>query len=116
MNVEEQLITLIKGVSDLTSKVDSIQRSVDDMKDMAKTLSAHGTRIGQIEESLKRGNQKFDKIDDKFDKLDTRIDNLEKAEGEKAKLKIQTVGQYVLIAVVGAIVANIPTIINALGK
>ena len=116
MNVEEQLITLIKGVSDLTSKVDSIQKSVDDMRDMAKTLSAHGTRIGQIEESLKRGNQKFDKIDDKFDKIDTRIDTLEKAEGEKAKLKIQTVGQYVLIAVVGAIVANIPTIINALGK
>lgn len=116
MNVEEQLITLIKGVSDLTSKVESVQKSVDDMRDMTKTVSAHATRIGQIEESLKRGNQKFDKIDDKFDKIDTRIDTLEKAEGEKAKLKIQTVGQYVLIAAVGAIVANIPTIINALGK
>ncbi len=115
MNVEEQLITLIKGVSDLTSKVDSIQRSVDDMKDMAKTLSAHGTRLGQIEESLKRGNAKFDKIDDKFDKVDSRIDQLEKADGEKAKLKLQTVGQYILIAIVGAIVANIPTIINTLG-
>ena len=115
MNVEEQLITLIKGVSDLTSKVDSIQRSVDDMKDMAKTLSAHGTRLGQIEESLKRGNAKFDKIDDKFDKIDSRIDLLEKADGEKAKLKLQTVGQYILIAIVGAIVANIPTIINTLG-
>ena len=115
MNVEEQLIELIKGVSDLNSKVDGVQKSVDDMRDMAKTLSAHSTRLGQIEESLKRGNQKFDKIDAKFDKVDARIDTLEKAEGEKAKTRLQTVGQYVLIAVVGAIIANIPTIINSLG-
>lgn len=115
MNVEEQLIELIKGVSDLNSKVDTVQKSVDDMRDMAKTLSAHGTAIGKIEESLKRGETKFDKIDTKLDKVDARLDALEKADGEKAKLKIQTVGQYVLIAVVGAILANIPTIVNALG-
>lgn len=116
MNVEEQLITLIRGVSDLTSKVDSIQKSMDDMKDMAKTISAHGTRLGQIEESLKRGNVKFDKIDDRFEKLDTRIDNLEKAEGEKAKETIATVAKYVLVAIVGAALSCTPMIINALGK
>lgn len=115
MNVEEQLIELIKGVSDLNSKVDTVQKSVDDMKEMAKTIAAHGTKIGQIEESLKRGDAKFDKLDVKLEKVDARLDQLEKADGEKAKLKLQTVGQYVLIAVVGAIVANIPTIINALG-
>ena len=116
MNVEEQLITLIKGVSDLTSKVDSIQKSVDDMRDMAKTISAHSTRLGQIEESLKRGNAKFDKIDDKFDKLDIRIDMLEKAAGERAQRTIQAVLKYILVAIVGAIVANIPTIIQTLAK
>ena len=115
MNVEEQLIELIKGVSDLNSKVDTVQKSVDDMKEMAKTIAAHGTKLGQIEESLKRGDAKFDKLDAKFEKVDARLDQLEKADGEKAKLKLQTVGQYVLIAVVGTIVANIPTIINALG-
>ena len=115
MNVEEQLIELIKGVSDLNSKVDTVQKSVDDMRDMAKTLSAHGTAIGKIEESLKRGETKFDKIDTKLDKVDARLDALEKVDGEKAKLRMQTVGQYVLIAIVGAIVANIPTIINTLG-
>lgn len=115
MNVEEQLIELIKGVSDLNSKVDTVQKSVDDMRDMAKTITAHGTAIGKIEESLKRGEAKFDKIDTKLEKVDDRLDQLEKADGEKAKLKIQTVCQYVLIAIVGAIVANIPTIINALG-
>lgn len=115
MNVEEQLIELIKGVSDLNSKVDGVQKSVDEMKEMSKTVAAHGTAIGKIEESLKRGETKFDKIDTKLDKVDARLDQLEKADGEKAKLKIQTVGQYVLIAVVGAILANIPTIVNALG-
>lgn len=115
MNVEEQLIELIKGVSDLNSKVDTVQKSVDDMRDMAKTIAAHGSKIGQIEESLKRGEAKFDKLDRTLEKYDARLDSLEKADGEKAKLKIQTVGQYVLIAVVGAILANIPTIVNALG-
>lgn len=109
MNVEEQLITLIKGVSDLTSKVDSVQKSIDDMKEVSKQVSRHTTRIEQIEESLKRGQMRFDKIDD-------RLIALEKAEGEKAKTRIQTVGQYVLIAFVGAIVSNIPVIISALGK
>lgn len=116
MNVEEQLITLIKGVSDIGAKVDTIQKSVDEMKDMAKTISAHGTRLGQIEESLKRGASKFDKIDATLEKVDARIDALEKADGEKAKTRLQTVGQYVLIAFVGAIVSNIPNIITALGK
>ena len=107
VNVEEQLITLIKGVSDLTSKVDSIQRSVDDMRDMAKTITVHGTRIGQIEESLKRGEAKFDKVD-------ARLDALEKAEGNKAKETVTTVTKYVLVAVVGAILSCGPMIINAL--
>ena len=114
MNVEEQLIELIKGVSDLNSKVDSVQKSVDDMRDMAKTLSAHGTKIGQIEESLKRGDAKFDKIDKALDKLDGRIDTLEKAEGEKAKATISAVAKYILVAVVGAILSCGPMILNAL--
>lgn len=114
MNVEEQLIKLIQGVSDLTAKVDSVQKSMDDMKDMAKTLSSHGTKIGQIEESLKRGEAKFDKMDAALEKLDTRIDKLEKAEGEKAKATIATVAKYVLVAVVGAILSCGPMIINAL--
>ena len=114
MNVEEQLIKLIQGVSDLTAKVDSVQKSMDDMKDMAKTLSSHGTKIGQIEESLKRGEAKFDKMEVALEKLDTRIDKLEKAEGEKAKATIATVAKYVLVAVVGAILSCGPMIINAL--
>lgn len=116
MNVEEQLITLIKGVSDLTAKVDSVQKSVDEMKEMSKTVAAHGTAIGKIEESLKRGEAKFDKVDATLEKLDSRIDKLEKAEGEKAKETVATVVKYVLVAIVGAILSCTPMIINSLGK
>lgn len=115
MNVEEQLITLIKGVADLGSKVEDVRKSVDEMKEISKTVSAHATRIGQIEESLKRGNQKFDKIDSTFEKVDARLDKLERAEGDKAKETIATVAKYVLVAVVGAILSCGPMILNALG-
>lgn len=114
MNVEEQLITLIKGVADLGSKVEDVRKSVDEMKEISKTVNAHATRIGQMEESLKRGAQKFDKIDATLDKMDTRIDNLEKAEGNKAKETVQTVTKYVLVAVVGAILSCAPMIISNL--
>ena len=115
MNAEDQLIKLVEGVAALNTKVDSVQKSVDEMKEMSKTVAAHGTAIGKIEESLKRGQSKFDRIDTSLEKIDSRLDALEKADGEKAKTRLQTVGQYILIAVVGAIVSNIPTIINTLG-
>lgn len=114
MNVEEQLIKLVEGVSALNTKVDGVQKSVDEMKEMSKTVAAHGTAIGKIEESLSRGEAKFDKIDKALDKLDGRIDTLEKAEGEKAKATISTVAKYVLVAVVGAILSCGPMILNAL--
>ena len=114
MNVEEQLIKLVEGVSALNTKVDGVQKSVDEMKEMSKTVAAHGTAIGKIEESLKRGEVKFDKIDTKLDKVDARLDTLEKAEGEKAKATISAVAKYILVAVVGAILSCGPMILNAL--
>lgn len=114
MNVEEQLITLIKGVADLGSKVEDVRKSVDEMKEISKTVNAHATRIGQIEETLKRGAAKFDKIDSTLEKYDARIDTLEKAEGNKAKETIATVTKYILVAIVGAILSCGPMILNAL--
>lgn len=116
MNPEEQLIKLIEGVSTLTAKVDSVQKSVDDMKTIAATVASHGNAIGKIEESLRRGNTKFDKLDERLNKIDARIDRLEREEGEKAKSILKTVSQYLLAAVLGAIVSNIPILIQSLAK
>lgn len=112
MNVEEQLITLIKSVSDVSAKVDSIQ---DSIKGMPQLLQKHDTRLDQIEGSLKRGATKFDKIESAFEKLEHRVDALEKADGEKAKATVRTVVRYIGVAIIGAIIANIPSIINSLG-
>lgn len=115
MNAEEQLLKLVEGVASLNTKVDGVQKSVDEMKEMSKTVAAHGTAIGKIEESLKRGSAKFDRIDATIEKLEKRIDVLEKAEGEKAKATVAAIVKYVLVAFAGAIVANLSTIINTLG-
>lgn len=114
MNAEEQLIKLVEGVAALNTKVDGVQKSVDEMKEMSKTVAAHGTAIGKIEESLKRGEAKFDKIDTKLDKVDARLDQLEKADGNKAKETVQTVTKYILVAIVGAILSCAPMIISNL--
>lgn len=113
MNVEEQLITLIKSVSDVSAKVDNIQEGI---KGMPQLLQKHDTRLDQIEGSLKRGQQKFDKIEAAYEKLEKRVDTLEKADGEKAKATVRTVIRYVGIALIGAVLANIPAIINSIGK
>lgn len=115
MNVEEQLIKLISGVSDLNAKVDTLQQSMDSLKALSERVTQHDTKLDQIMTSLQRGNQKFDKIDTKFDKVDERIDKIENADANKAKDTLRTIGNYILIAIVGAVVANIPNIINALG-
>lgn len=115
MNAEEQLLKLVEGVASLNTKVDGVQKSVDEMKEMSKTVAAHGTAIGKIEESLKRGSAKFDRIDAVIEKLEKRIDVLEKAEGEKAKATVAAIVKYVLVAFAGAVVANLSTIINTLG-
>lgn len=115
MNAEEQLLKLVEGVASLNTKVDGVQKSVDEMKEMSKTVAAHGTAIGKIEESLKRGSAKFDRIEATIEKLEKRIDVLEKAEGEKAKATVAAIVKYVLVAFAGAIVANLSTIINTLG-
>lgn len=115
MNAEEQLLKLVEGVASLNTKVDGVQKSVDEMKEMSKTVAAHGTAIGKIEESLKRGAAKFDRIDATIEKLEKRIDVLERAEGEKAKATVAAIVKYVLVAFAGAIVANLSTIINTLG-
>ena len=111
--MEDTMLKLVQAVSELTTKVDAIQ---EDIKGMPMLLQKHDTRLDQIDISLQRGNQKFEKIDNKFDKLDERLDKLEQADGEKAKSTLRTICSYGLTALLGAIVANIPTIINSLAK
>lgn len=116
INVTEQLLTLVKSVGELTSKMDNVQQKLDDISRVQERVSNHDTKLDQITLSLQRGEQRFLKIDEKFDKLDVRLDRIERAEGDKAKDVLGRIWQYVLIALVGAVVSNIPTIIHSLTK
>jgi len=114
MELNDQLIELNKSVGTLTTKVDSMQKTLEEMRSMQLRVNTHDTQIDSMKLSLQRGEQRFLKMDEKFDKLDTRIDKLEQASGEAAKDTLKRIWQYVLIALVGAIVSNIPTIIQTL--
>ena len=116
INVTEQLLTLVKSVGELTTKVDTIQQKLDEISKIQERVSSHDIKLDQITLSLQRGEQRFLKIDEKFDKMDVRLDRIERAEGDKAKDVLGRIWQYVLIALVGAVVSNIPTIIHSLTK
>lgn len=105
----DQMMLLIKSVGELAAKVDTVQVTLKDMKDIPLRLQAHDSRLQQIEESLKRGNQKFEKYDE-------RIDALERKEGERSTDILKKIGYCALIAIVSAIISNIPTIIQTLAK
>lgn len=114
MELNDQLIELNKSVGTLTTKVDSMQKTLEEMRNMQLQVNTHDTQIDSMKLSLQRGEQRFLKIDEKFDKLGVRIDKLEQASGEAAKDTLKRIWQYVLIALMGAIVSNIPTIIQTL--
>lgn len=105
--MEEKILQLCEGVSSINAKIDTMQKDLDAVKVVQNTVTAHTTHLEQIDISLQRGNQKFQKMDDHLDKVDGRLDKLEQIEGEKAKSLIRTVGQYLLTAAIGFIISAV---------
>lgn len=105
--MESKILQLCEGVATINTKMDTMQRDIDEMKKMQTTVSSHTTRLEQIDLSLQRGNQKFLKIDDKFDAIDARLDKLEQASGERAKALIKTVGTYLLTALCSFVISAV---------
>lgn len=105
--MESKILQLCEGVAAINSKMDAMQRDIDDVKKIQSTVSTHTTKLEQIDASLQRGNQKFSKIEDKMDKFDGRLDALEKAEGERAKSVLKTVGTYLLTSACSFVIAAV---------
>ena len=105
--MEEKILQLCEGVATINTKMDSVQRNIDEMKNVQTTVTSHTTQLEQIDLSLQRGNQKFLKIDDKFDAIDARLDKLEQAGGERAKAIMKTVGAYLLTALCSFVLAAV---------
>lgn len=105
--MESKILQLCEGVAAINTKVDVVQKDIDEMKKVQTTVTSHTTHLEQIDLSLQRGNQKFLKIDDKFDAIDARLDKLEQAGGERAKTILKTVGTYLLTALCGFVLSAI---------
>jgi septal ring factor EnvC (AmiA/AmiB activator) len=105
--MEEKILQLCEGVSSINAKIDTMQKDLDAVKAVQNTVTAHTTHLEQIDISLQRGNQKFQKLDDRLDKVDGRLDELEQVEGERAKSLIKTVGHYLLTAAVGFVISAV---------
>lgn len=99
-DTQTTLQELLKVTSKLVGQVESIDKRMDKIESVVMNDVRQDERLASIELSLKRGN-------DKFQTLEGRINALEDADGNKAKNILKSVGNYILTAVLGFIVASV---------
>lgn len=122
VNVDEKILALLEVTTKLSSQMDGLEKNVDKMnvrlnelEHLTKNDATQDLRITNIQESLRRGVEKFDKLSKRDDALEEEINQLKEAEGKRAKETIQRVAQYVLMAIVGAVLSSIPVWLNKIG-
>lgn len=104
---ENTIIELLRNTSKLTMQVQMLNEQIDHLSNIATNDIKQDQLISNIEESLRRGNEKFKRIDD-------RLTVLENEKNERARNILSIVWRYILTAIVGAIIANVGNIIAAL--
>lgn len=104
---ENTIVELLRNTSKLTMQVQMLNEQISRLSDIATNDIKQDQRISNIEESLRRGNEKFKRTDD-------RLTALENEKNERARNILTIVWRYILTAIVGAIIANIGNIIAAL--
>lgn len=90
-STDDTLIQLLKLTSQLSEKVDNMDKRMDKIESVVTNDVRQDQRLESIESSLKRGNEKFARIEE-------RLNALEDVEGDKAKRIVHTVGNYLLTA------------------
>lgn len=91
---------LLKVTSKLVGQVESIDKRMDKIESVVMNDVRQDERLSSIELSLKRGN-------DKFQALEDRINALEDADGNKAKGVLKTTGSYILTTLLSFITAAV---------
>ena len=104
---ENTIVELLRNTSKLTMQVQMLNEQISKLGDVTTNDIRQDQRIASIEESLHRGNEKFRELSD-------RIDALEDEKNARARNILNIVWRYILTAIVGAVIANIGNIINAL--
>lgn len=99
-DTENTLQELLKVTSKLVGQVDSIDKRMDKIENVVMNDVRQDERLSSIEQSLRRGNEKFSSIE-------SRLNSLEDADGNKAKGVLKVVGSYVLTTLLSFCIAAI---------
>lgn len=98
MNDNDTLIQLFQLTSKLSAQMEAMDKRMSKIEAVVSNDVRQDERIASIEQSLRRGNEKFASIED-------RLSILENTEGNKAKTIIKTVGNYLLTACSGFVLS-----------
>lgn len=109
METEGTLIQLLKITERLSEQVEQLDRRMSKIEDVVNNDVRQDQRLNSIEMSLKRGNEKFNRIEE-------RLNILEDADGNKAKTLLNKVASYLLTALLGFIAAAVAAYITHGGK
>ena len=100
MNTDETLIQLLQITSKLSTQVETMDKRMSKIESVVSNDIRQDERLSSIEQSLRRGNEKFASIEG-------RLNALEDVDGNKAKNVLKTVCNYILTAVLGFITASV---------
>lgn len=111
-----ELLEKLDILSEINVSVNYAKKSLEDLNERVKQLEKKNEMQAKteyvlldIQKSLTLGNKRFEL-------MEARIDKIEKTDGDKAVETINAIVRYVLIAFIGAVLANIAGIINFFKK
>lgn len=112
-DLESRLIQMCEGIAAINTKIDTMQKDIEDLKKLSTKVTNHANRLDAVDISLQRGEQRFIKIDAKLDAYDKRLDELEQGDGKRAKEILSRVGSYFLTVILTLIVTAVGTYLKS---
>lgn len=112
---DNELVELARNVGAMNQQLIGIQNSMEKLDKKLNELTEQGKDILAVKLKQEQLEQVLIDLKNKNIDIELRISTLEGAEGKRAKGIMSKAGNYLLVAVLGAIVANIHSIIAVLG-
>lgn len=105
--MESNIIQVLEGIASLNTKVDIVQKDVDELKKITTQVNDHDQHLKSLDNTVQE-------LNNSVKALATRVSALEQADGRRAANVLKTIGNYVLVAFAAGILSNLGNIINAI--
>lgn len=112
---DNELVELARNVGAMNQQLIGIQSSMEKLDKKLDELTEQGKDILVVKLKQEQLEQQLTNLKNDNTAIELRISTLEGAEGKRAKRVILKAGNYILVAILGAIMANIHNIIISLG-